>query len=106
MQPEKTVAEQIYAKLNLMVLAKDTGSRYTFANEAVMQWLGTDSPQQIVGKKDSDLYWRKYADMFVTGDNIAMSNRPYVNVLEPLMGPSQSESICHSRMLLAGIQSK
>jgi DNA-binding CsgD family transcriptional regulator len=92
MEHKNTIAEQVYANLNLdlVVLAKDKNSRYIFASEAGTQLLGADAPQQIVGKKDCDLYWRKYADIFVAGDNIVMSNRPYVNVPEPVIAPTKN----------------
>lgn len=89
MSPKNTIAEQIYAGLNLAVMAKDKGSRYIFTNEGAANLLNLDSPQSIIGKKDSDLYWRKYADIFVAGDNIIMSNRPYINVPEPVIAPTK-----------------
>lgn len=78
------IENEIFNCLNIYIDAKDKFGKYLYCNENVAAASGLDSPSQIVGKTDHNLIWRKYADLYVSGDLAAINGLPFLNVLEPL----------------------
>lgn len=64
--------------------AKDTQFRFISCSENFARAAGMDSPQQIVGKTDFDVYWRDNADFYRTTDCLAIQGNLYLNQPELL----------------------
>lgn len=73
---------QILNQFNLYVWAKDKSYKYIFCNEHYAEAAGLDSPNQIVGKTDDELLWRKYADYFRAGDYGVLQGQTRLNSQE------------------------
>lgn len=74
--------EKILDQLNLYIWAKDRNFRYVYCNENYAMAAGLDSPNQIIGKSDDHLPWRKYADFFRVGDYGVLQGNSRVNAPE------------------------
>ena len=74
--------EEILSQLNLYIWAKDKSYRYLYCNERYAEAAGLDSPQQIIGKSDDQLPWRKLADYFKAGDYGVLQGNVRVNAPE------------------------
>lgn len=78
---------------NLFIFAKDKNLKFLFCNENFAQVAGLDSPKQIVGKSDYDLYWKTQADYFRNGDYEVLAGHPRVNIPEIQMQPGKIASL-------------
>jgi PAS domain-containing protein len=67
----------------ILIYAKDKNSKYLFCNEAVAELSGLDSPKQVIGKTDADLFWRKYSDFYVSIDHTVMHGNMFTNQQVP-----------------------
>ena len=56
----------------MYLAAKDKNLKYLYCNENVACGLGLDSPQQIVGKTDYDLFTDDIAEMYRSGDSLVL----------------------------------
>lgn len=74
--------EQVLDQLNLYIWAKDKNYRYLYCNENYAKAAGLDSPNQIVGKTDDKLPWRKLADFFRAGDYGVLQGNARINAPE------------------------
>lgn len=62
--------------------AKDRQFRYTHASESLAEAAGVDSPQQMIGKKDSDLVWADQSEYYAKGDQFILDGGSLNNNLE------------------------
>lgn len=74
--------EKVLTDLSLYIFAKDKNLKYLFCNENLAEVAGLDSPSQIIGKTDYDIFWRKHADFYRRGDNQAIIGNTRINVPE------------------------
>lgn len=71
--------DQIIDQLDLYIWAKDKSYKYIYCSEKYAEAAGLDSPEEIVGKNDDQLPWRKYADFFRAGDYGVMQGHGRIN---------------------------
>lgn len=71
---------QILKHLNIYVWAKDKNYKYIFCNEHFAAAAGLDSPEQVVGKSDVQLPWRKFAEHYQVGDYGVLQGHARINV--------------------------
>jgi len=69
-------------QLNIYVWAKDKNYKYLYCNEHFAKAAGLDSQEQIVGKSDNQLHWKKFADYYQVGDYGVMQGHLRINVPE------------------------
>lgn len=74
--------ETILDNLNLYIWAKDINYKYIYCNENYARAAGLDSPEQIVGRSDDAMPWRKQADFFRKGDFDVFQGKSRINVPE------------------------
>lgn len=74
--------KNILDQLSIYIWAKDRNYRYIYCNEIYAMAAGLDSPNQIIGKSDDQLPWRKLADFFRAGDYGVLQGKTRVNVPE------------------------
>ncbi|OGT60429.1 MAG: hypothetical protein A3F14_00295 [Gammaproteobacteria bacterium RIFCSPHIGHO2_12_FULL_43_28] len=74
--------EQILNHLNLYIWAKDKSFRYLYCNEHYAEAAGLESPNQIIGKTDEQLPWRKLANYFKAGDYGVLQGQARTNTAE------------------------
>ena len=81
----KEMFQTIIDTVPVCIWWKDTDSRFLGCNQRFAVNAGYKSPQDIVGKSDYDMPWRKVeSDWFVTWDRKVMEeNRPYYHIVEP-----------------------
>ncbi|MBA3660350.1 MAG: PAS domain-containing protein [Gammaproteobacteria bacterium] len=72
----------ILDQLNLYIWAKDKNFRYVYCNEHYAMAAGLDSPHQIIGKSDTQLPWRKLAELFKVGDYDVLNVQTRINTPE------------------------
>ena len=68
--------------LNIYIWAKDKNYKYIYCNEHFAEAAGLDSPEQIVGKSDIQLPWRKFAEHYQVGDYGVLQGNARINVPE------------------------
>lgn len=78
---------------NILIFAKDINSRYLFCNEAMAQAAGLDSPKQMIGKSDDDLYWQEYARVYQHHDNSVLQGKTLINKQLPITTANNIETI-------------
>lgn len=74
----------------ILIWGKDIDSKYLFCNEAAAEAAGLDSPSQVVGKTDDDLFWRQYADFYRSCNRSVMQGEIYLNQLCPFVSALKS----------------
>ncbi|WP_342220414.1 helix-turn-helix transcriptional regulator [Rickettsiella endosymbiont of Miltochrista miniata] len=74
--------EKVLTDLSLYIFAKDNNLKYLFCNENLAEAAGLDSPSQIIGKTDYDIFWKKHADFYRRGDAKAITGETRVNIPE------------------------
>lgn len=74
--------DQIMKQLNIYAWAKDKNYKYLYCNEHFARAAGLDSPNQIVGKSDNQLYWKKFADYYQVDDYGVMQGHLRINAPE------------------------
>ncbi|MCS6815241.1 MAG: PAS domain-containing protein, partial [Cyanobacteria bacterium] len=68
------------------VFWKDINSVYLGCNRNFAELAGLASPEDIVGKTDYDLPWRKYAQQFIDRDRkVIATNQPIYRVIDPII---------------------
>ena len=66
----------------MFLFAKDKYFKFIYCNDNFAQAIGLDSPQQIVGKTDSDFFDKTYVEKYHLGDMKAINGEPFINVVE------------------------
>lgn len=61
--------------INMYHWVKGLDGKFTSCSENVAELQGADSPQQIIGKSDSDLLWRDRAPLYAIEDQLAQAGR-------------------------------
>lgn len=84
---------KIFTDLSLYIFAKDKNLKYVFCNENVAEAAGLDSPSQIIGKTDYEIFWKKHADFYRRGDVKAISGQVRVNIPEIQTQPKRIANI-------------
>lgn len=79
---KNNIKELILDQLNICVWAKDKKFKYLYCNEVYAESAGLDSPNQIVGRTDDAMPWRKQADHFREGDHDVFQGHIRINVPE------------------------
>lgn len=74
---------QIMKHLNIYIWAKDKNYKYIFCNEYFAEAAGLDSPEQIVGKSDLQLPWKRFADFYQADDYGVLQGNARINVPVP-----------------------
>ena len=78
---------------NILIFAKDINSRYLFCNEAAAKAAGLDSPKQIIGKSDDDLYWREHASLYAYYDKQVLKGEILINKQIPITAVNKIETL-------------
>ncbi|MCX7121605.1 MAG: helix-turn-helix transcriptional regulator [Gammaproteobacteria bacterium] len=86
--------------LPIIIFAKDKNSKYLFCNEATAEAAGLDSPRQIIGKTDYDLYWRQYAEIYRDCDRDVMHGKVVINEQFPFIDTKKISTILSCETLL------
>ena len=66
--------------LNIYIWAKDKKYKYVYCNEHFAEAAGLDSPEQIVGKSDIQLPWKRFASFYQADDYGVMQGNVRINV--------------------------
>ncbi|MEO8400849.1 MAG: helix-turn-helix transcriptional regulator [Gammaproteobacteria bacterium] len=74
--------EDIVKSASVYLAAKDKNLKYIYCNEKVACGLGLDSPKQIVGKTDHDLFTDEVAHMYRAGDTRVLNGGTLLNARE------------------------
>ncbi|MDJ0662004.1 MAG: PAS domain S-box protein [Crocosphaera sp.] len=85
LKKSQTLLQLVIDTLPQFIFWKDRNSVYLGCNERFAQAGGVDNPQQINGKTDYDLAWKKEeADFFRECDRQVMeTNQPQLGIIEP-----------------------
>ncbi|WP_133131433.1 response regulator [Legionella yabuuchiae] len=77
--------QDLVNQLPAAIFWKDRNSVFLGCNQYFAQLAGLSSPQEIIGKTDYDLPWKKYeADLYRKDDQEVMKNKkPKLNIEEP-----------------------
>src|SRR5689334_20212754 len=73
---------QIMKHLNIYIWAKDKNFKYIFCNEYFAEAAGLDSLEQIIGKSDSQLCWKRFADFYQMDDYRVLQGNARIDVPE------------------------
>ena len=69
-----------------VVFWKDRDLRYLGCNDAFAHLAGLQRPEEIIGKDDYALVWRKVADLYRHDDaEVISSGTPKLNIIEPMI---------------------
>ena len=69
-----------------VVFWKDRDSRYLGCNEAFAHLAGLQRPEELIGKDDYALVWRKVADQYQRDDaHVMSSGTPKLNIIESMV---------------------
>lgn len=72
-----------------LIYVKDNKSRFTVANRRIAQFMGAETPGDLIGKTDFDYYSKDIAQIFFsTEQNIIQTGKPYIQKDEPIPFPS------------------
>lgn len=83
---------------HLFIFEKDRDGRYVGCNESFARAAGLDSAQQIVGKRDSELYWHEQAGFFQRGDQAVMRGAQMLNTPEMQIQPGVIAKIVTTKL--------
>lgn len=83
---------------HLFIFEKDSSGRYLACNESFARVAGVDSPADIVGRRDSDLYWGEQADFFRRGDRFVMRGGQMLNTPEIQLQPDKPAQIVTTKL--------
>lgn len=72
---------------------KDKDGVYRGYNKSLLETLGLQSMDQVIGKKDSELPWKSQADDLVKNDNIVMINGKMVQFEEDILTANGEEKV-------------
>jgi len=87
------IEKLLTANLPIIIFAKDNNSKYLFCNEVAAEAVGLDSPQQIVGKTDDDLYWSQYAELYRSYDRAVLRGNILINEQVPFTEPKKNVTL-------------
>ncbi|MEL7331253.1 MAG: PAS domain-containing protein [Cyanobacteria bacterium J06560_2] len=81
----RQILQQVIDTVPAVIFWKDCNSHYLGCNQAFAQIAGKDTVEEIVGKNDYDLVWKKEeSDWFVSCDQrIMKADRSELDILEP-----------------------
>jgi DNA-binding CsgD family transcriptional regulator len=85
---------------NLFLCAKDTQLRFIACNENFARIADADSPQQLIGKDDTQLIWRSQASIFRSGDIAVLRGATFLNVAEKQIQVDKTADILVTKSLL------
>ena len=88
------------ASKHTLIFVKDKCSNYLYCNEAVAEAAGLDSPKQIIGKTDRDLFWRQQANLYIHGDHNVLQGKVQINVQEPQTQLTKIATILTTKTIL------
>lgn len=74
--------DDIIKSTNIFLAAKDKNLKYLYCNENVACGLGLDSPKQIVGKTDYELFPDDLAKTYRSGDEYVLKGNVLINARE------------------------
>jgi PAS domain S-box-containing protein len=87
--------KSVINNIPMFVFWKDTDSVYLGCNKEFARVSGVGKPEDIVGKTDHDMAWKKEeADFFVKIDKeVMLDNKPMLNIEEPQLQADGKEAI-------------
>jgi DNA-binding CsgD family transcriptional regulator len=74
--------EDVIRSANMYLAVKDKSLKYHYCNENLACGLGLDSPKQIIGKDDHQLFRESYANLYHLGDNYVLKGGIFLNKYE------------------------
>ncbi len=85
LQTARQMLQHVIDTVPNFVFWKDRDSRYLGCNAAFARLAGLSRPDEIIGKDDRELVWRKFADLYRRDDaNVISSGTPKLNIVEPM----------------------
>ncbi len=82
-QEERTLLRTLIDSIPALVYVKDISGRFLIANRAISEFMGADSPDELIGKSDFDFYPENIAQTFYNAEKeIINSEEPLENVIE------------------------
>lgn len=69
---------RVLDSIDQYVFCKDTSSTYIFVNEPFARISGCGSKDEVIGKTDRDLVWRRQADFYELSDREVLSGKSLV----------------------------
>lgn len=85
----------------IFIFEKDRHGKYLGCNEPFAAAAGLDSPAQIVGKTDAELFWREQAEFFRSGDKRVLKGAQMLNTPEVQMQPGGIAQIVTTKLAKA-----
>ena len=89
--------------------AKDLSGKYLFASENMAEATGFDSPSQMIGKRDADLFWKEWAEHYREGDGQAFKGNIFLNQMErarTIQDPNIIHQVCATKTALRDSQNQ
>ena len=94
LQEERTLLRTVIDTLPDYIYVKDTDLRLVLANRAHLELVGAKSPDEVIGKHDSDLFPPAFASQYVADENVILqSGQPLLDREEPTASSSGSQKI-------------
>jgi PAS domain S-box-containing protein len=78
----KSMLDQIINQTHMYIWIKDNNYRYIYCNDHFAKAAGLDSPEQIIGKSDEQLYWKKFTNFIRAGDYAVLQGHARIHVPE------------------------
>lgn len=92
--------ETILENLNIFIFAKDKNLKFLYCNENFAAAAGLDSPNQVIGKTDYEMYWKKHADFYRNGDALVLNGHAKINQLEIQTQPTKIANVLLTKNIL------
>ena len=91
LEQSRSMLRLIIESIPARVFWKDRDLRYMGCNSRFARDAGLGHPEELTGKRDTDLVWRDLADRYAADDRDVMdSGRPRTSIVEPQTTPSGS----------------
>ena len=106
LQSVNAMLRQVLETAPLRIFWKDQDSRFLGCNQAFARDAGFASPDELVGKFDSDMSWCEQAEMYRADDLLVMQRKPCGSILKSPKPPRTGKPSgcaprkCRSRTLL------
>ena len=86
LQDARQMLQHVIDTVPNVVFWKDRDLRYLGCNDAFAHLAGLQRPEEIIGKDDYALVWRKVADLYQRDDaEVISSGTPKLNIIEPMV---------------------
>jgi diguanylate cyclase (GGDEF)-like protein/PAS domain S-box-containing protein len=86
LQDARQMLQHVIDTVPNVVFWKDRDLRYLGCNDAFAHLAGLQRPEEIIGKDDYALVWRKVADLYQRDDaEVISSGTPKLNIIEPMI---------------------